>query len=289
MDFFEYASFAEMFSSTYWLRYLIGGLCFAIVFIFEAIALFTIATKNGYKNKWMAFIPFFNTYYIGVCAQKNKFYNLNTKTIGLITAIVEAVLVFLWILFLIAESILNEYILEIEDTYWGIIVPSYQLNKDAVPTDLQWASWVYENLYTYFIRILNLVYLIFEVILLICFFQTYACRRYVLFTITSVFFPIMGILFFIVRNNKGVNYKEFMRAEQARQYQQYQQYRQQNYNPYNQNYNQNPYNQNPYNHNPYNPPQNGGSGADPFDGLGGNGDNSNSGNSQNDPFEDFDK
>ena len=284
MDFFEYASFADMFATTVWIQFLIGGLCFAIVFIFEAIGLFTIAKNNGYKNRWMAFVPFFNTYYIGVCAQKNKFYNMSAKTVGLVTAILEAVLVFLYIFSLIAGSLVKEYLMEVEDTYLGVTIFSYQLNAEAVPQNLQWAAWVYNYMDIYIIRILNIVYLIFEIILLICFFQTYACRRYVLFAITSVLFPIMGILFFIVRNNKGVNYKDFIRAEQARQYQQYQQYRQQNYN-------NNPYNQNPYNRNPYNnPPQNGGSGTDPFDEFGGSGNtDGNSNNPQNDPFEDFDK
>ena len=56
MDFFEYASFADLFATTPWIQFLIGGLCFAIVFIFEAIALFTIATNNGYKiSGWHSF------------------------------------------------------------------------------------------------------------------------------------------------------------------------------------------------------------------------------------------
>ena len=127
----------------------------------------------------------------------------------------------------------------------------------------------------YILRIVNLIFIILDMILLICFFQTYASRRYVLFAVTSILFPIMGILFFIVRNNKGVTYKDFVRAEQAKQYEQYQQYRQQNYNnPYNQNNNQNPYNRN----------NNSQSGSDPFDGLGGT-----DGNSGGDPFDDFDK
>lgn len=115
--------------------------------------------------------------------------------------------------------------------------------------------------------------MILKTILLICFFQTYACRRYVLFAITSILFPVMGILFFIVRNNQAVNYKDFIRAEQARQYQQYQQFRQQDFN-------NNPYNQNPYSRNPYDNSQ-GKDGSDPFDGLGNNTDS--------DPFDDFDK
>ena len=284
MDFFEYASFVgEFVPSKLWVQLLIGGLCFAIVFIFEAIALYTIATKNGYKNKWMAFVPFCNTYYIGVCAQKNKFYNVSAKTIGLTAAIFEAVLVALYIFSLIAGSLIQDYLVEVEDMYLGVTISIYKVNAEAVPDSLQWAVWVYNYLDKYIIRIINLVYLVVETILLICFFQTYACRRYVIFSITSVLFPIMGILFFIVRNNKAINYKDFMMAEQARQYRQYQEYRQQNYNnPYNQNYNQNPYNRNQYN----NPPQNGGSGADPFDEFNGDG---GSGNNSSDPFDDFDK
>ena len=288
MDFFEYASIAAMFSHTGWVQYLIGGLCFAIVFIFEAIALYTIATRNGYKNKWMAFVPFLNTYYIGVCSQKNKFYNISTKTIGLIAAIFEFVIVALYIFDEITFNVLmkNGYLYtDVETTYLGAI-ETYAVSSD-LPQNMQWAAWVFNYLNNYIIRILNILYLIVEIILLICFFQTYSCRRYVIFAITSVIFPIMGILFFIVRNNKGVNYKEYMRAEQARQYQQYQQYRQQNYNnPYNQNYGQNPYNRDSYS----NPPS-GGSGADPFDEYGGNGNaggNSN-GAPRSDPFEDSDQ
>ena len=288
MDFFRYASYAELFGATNWLGYIIGGLCFAIVFIFEAVALFIIANRNGYKNKWMAFIPFFNTYYIGVCAQKNGFYKINAKTIGLIAAILEAVLVSLYIFSLISGILIDKYVIyTVKD---ADIIATYKMNLTETlyntPSNLHWAVYVYYYMSMFALNIMSIVYTVARVILLICFFQTYACRRYVLFSITSVLFPIMGILFFIVRNNKAMNYREFVRAEQERQYQQYQQYRQQNYNnnPYNQNYNQNPYNRNPYN----NPPQNGGGGADPFDEFGGSGNNSNN-TPPNDPFDDFDK
>ncbi len=288
MDFFRYVFNAKTFTNSDWMPYLIGGLCFALVFVFQAVALYTIAGREGYKNKWMAFIPFFNTYYIGVCAQKNKFYNVSAKTIGLAAAIVEAVLVALYIFILIAENLLKSgnYLVTEVEVYFGASFETYVVS-DNVPDNLKWAAWVYNYMDTYIVGILRLVFFVLEIILLICFFQTYACRRYVIFSITSVLFPIMGILFFIVRNNKGINYRDFIRAEQARQYQQYQQYRQQNYNnPYNQNYNQNPYNRNPYNNN-----TNSGSGSDPFDGFGGNANgNGNSGNTpQDDPFNDFDK
>ena len=59
----------------------------------------------------MAFIPFFNTYYIGVCAQKNKCFNaISAKTVGIITAVFEFVLVAAYIVYHVAYSLVDEYL-----------------------------------------------------------------------------------------------------------------------------------------------------------------------------------
>ena len=81
MDFFQFASYAEMFitlsinednqvDNRLWICLLVGGLCFLIVYVFQVFGLLTIAKREGFKNKWMAFVPFLNVYYIGVCAEK---------------------------------------------------------------------------------------------------------------------------------------------------------------------------------------------------------------------------
>lgn len=285
MDFFRYLPITEQFSllDYYWVQYIVGALFFLVVYVFETIGLYTIASRNGYKNKWMAFIPFLNTYYIGVCAQKNKFYRVSAKTLGLIVAVIEFLIVALYVFKEVAFNILRikGYIQTEVETIYMFNVENYVLSNDT-PANLQWATWLYSDISTFIFSILDMIYFVPKLLLLICFFQTYASRRYILFAIFSALFPIMGILIFVVRKNKAVNYRDFMRAEQARQYQQYQQYRQQNYN--------NPYNQNPYNGNPYNNPRpNGGSGSDPFDGFGGNANDGNRNTPPSDPFEDFDK
>ena len=284
MTFFQYASFAHEFTDTLWQWLLVGGLCFATVFVFQAIALFIIAKREGYKNKWMAFVPFFNTYYISVCAQKNRFYNIDTRKLGIATAVFELACCALYILFLVAEHV----IMNSGEPYteWeGLIF----FRPEAVSANFKWAAWIYDYMYDFIIIPFNIVYSLLLISILICFFQTYACRRYVIFTITSIIFPIQGILFFVVSNNKGVNYKEFMRREQARQYQAYQQYYQQN--PYN----RNPYERNPYDSNPYNtPPSNNGNSQssaheDPFSDFNNSGSGGNSGSSSGgDPFDGFD-
>lgn len=291
MDFFEYASLVQAFSSndSWWVSYLVGGLCYAIVFIFSAVALYTIARREGYKHRWMAFIPFFNTYYIGVCGQKNKCLNLDAKKVSLVTAILEFLLVIGFCVLYIGNALLASggYLrLEYEDTAYGVITSYY--TPVNVPANLAWAEWCFNYLDTCVLWWLQLVYLFLEVMVLSCFFQTFAARRYFIFTLTSILFPIQGILFFVLRNNAGMNYREYMRREQERQYRMYRQYNRQNQNPYNNSYNpyDNPYNQNPYSHGGSggSSPQGGSSSADdPFSEFGSGSDGS--GNSGSDPFD----
>lgn len=253
MDFFEYASLASSFivEEKRWVGYIVGALCFAIIFVFQAVALYTISGREGYKNRWFAFVPFLNTYYIGVCAQKNRcFKTVDTKLIALIAAIVESLLFVGCVINEVGCSLAMPFaeVVETNEIY-GITVTIKEVK--TIPENLAWAGWCYNYLYDYVLRWVELVYLFIEVMVLVAFFQTFAARRYLLFTITSVLFPIQGILFFIVRNNQGMNYRDFLRAEQERQYKMYSQYRQQySQNPYERNYNQNPYSQNPYSKDP---------------------------------------
>ncbi|MBD5584672.1 MAG: hypothetical protein HDQ88_06285 [Clostridia bacterium] len=293
MDFFEYASLAQMFvnTDTWYVPFIVGGLCFLAVFIFQAVGLFIIAGREGYKNRWMAFIPFLNTYYIGVCGQKNRvFKGVDTKILALSACIIEFLLVVGYIVYFVAwiELINAGCVYEVLDDAYGFI-SEYVLKN--VPISLAWAGWCFEYLNKYILSIVELIYLALEIFVLSAFFQTYAARRYMLFTITSVFFPIQGILIFILRNNRGMGYGEYMRREQERQYRMYQQYRQQ------QGFDNNPYNQNPYSSNPYDTDyganrdnganRSAGSYNDPFSEFGSNdnGGSNNSNGNNSDPFD----
>ena len=293
MDFFEYANIAHNFlnTDTWYIKYIVGGLCFLIVFVFQAVGLFIISGREGYKHRWMAFVPFFNTYYIGVCGQKNRtFKSVDTKIFALVAAILEAVLVVGYVINEVAWMYLKAYNLityePVTNGYglsWAVETLDYSALRTYYP-ELIWAGWCFEILDKWILSTLELAFLVMQVFTLSAFFQTFAARRYMLFTITSILFPIQGILIFILRNNSGMNYREYIRKEQERQYRMYQQYRQQ------QHFDQNPYNQNPYSRNPYEDygnsnanygnnnsnPSSGGAADDPFSEFGGN---------DNDPFE----
>lgn len=284
MEFIDFISIAETFTDKFWLQFLIGGLCFLIVFVFQAVALYTIAKREGYGKRWMAFVPILSTYYIGVCAQKNKIYKVDTRKFATVTAIVEGVAILGYLMYFIARSLVSEYI--VYDYFYPENYPEMQIlmGWDIVgnPSNLNWAKWIALYAYDYILVFFQLAYIILLVFLLTAFYKTYATRRNFMFTVFSVIFPIKGVLFYAVRNNKSVCYEDYVRAEQERQYRMRQQYYSQfnNQNPYNYGYhNQNngPYD-NPYaNTNGYNKAnQNGNQGNygkaskpdDPFDEFG---------------------
>ena len=173
MIFFTFKDFAATFSDLLWVQLLVGGLCYALVFVFQGVALYTIASREGYGRKWMAFVPFFNTYYIGVCAQKNKFYKVDAIKLSLATAIFEVVLCALYIFNIVACTLMLPY----EHQYIAEEVLGYQIygyEVSGYPDSLNWAAWVYSNMEYYILSTLDLVFMIIQICVFICFFQTYA-------------------------------------------------------------------------------------------------------------------
>ncbi|MCD8295924.1 MAG: hypothetical protein LUE27_11895 [Clostridia bacterium] len=295
MDFFQYANIVDAYATfeTRWLTYLVGGLCYAVVYVFLVVALYIIAKREGYKNKWMIFIPILNTFYIGVCSTKNKLFGtIDARIVSAICAALELLLVVANILYYVSfESLISGgYLGETlyEDYYYG----SYYVYTlvSPVPDSMAWMSWCYFDMSNYVTWWLDILYMVLQLSTLILFFKTYAARRYLLFSITGVLFPIQGILAYTVKGNKGYNYNQFMKKQQELQYQAYQQQMRQNPN-YTQNTG-NPYSSNPYD-NPYSQkPGATGSGPDddPFGGAGaqgGSGKKSGGSNDDDDPFAEF--
>ena len=301
MEFFDFANLGEtifllfgndVYKQFMWAYLLIGGVCFAVVYAFQAIGLYRIASREGYDKKWMAFVPILNTYYIGVVADKNKVYKFKAKHIAIVAAVLELAYVVLATVYYIAQFLIfdgNFAVPEYEmGYYFGAEMMTFTgYSLEALPHSLEWAGWVFAYFEEAFLSWLGLLNLVANVLLMIAFFQTYACKHYVLFAIFAIIFPIKGILIFAVRNNSGKNYMQYVKEKQQRQYQQYQEYMRQ-HGGYN--------NFNPNGPNPYGGSYYGGNSApqDPFDGMGANNDNSNgengnssSGNSSGDPFEDF--
>lgn len=290
MDFFQFASYAEMFvtmsmdennnvPNRLWICLLVGGLCFLIVYVFQAFGLLTIAKREKIKNSWMAFVPFLNVYYIGVCAQKNKVYGMKTQHFAVIVAALEALLVAGYIIYYVSAFAVWDYIRW--DPYYagndtGTILYYYPGAVEGLPAGMEWMGWSFMHLGT-ILSWVELVFIVVKLLLLTSFFRTYAARQYIWFSIAGALLPLTGILIYVVRNNKGMNYMDYIRKVRERNYRMYQQ-------QYG-----NPYNQNPYSggygggYNGQNGTQggSGGSAPDPFDGEYGASGGSNSGSGAN--------
>ena len=147
MDFFQYASLAdnlaEVFGATspLWVSLTVGGLCFLIIYIFQAVGLYTIASREKLNNKWMAFIPFFSTYYIGKCGDKNRFFNIDTKKIAIAVAVLEFVLLCIFVFSFVANYMLDDYLVSHQDGsgYWTTTVWSLPDNFLSYHPELYWA------------------------------------------------------------------------------------------------------------------------------------------------------
>ncbi|MDE6691334.1 MAG: hypothetical protein K2K04_05125, partial [Clostridia bacterium] len=251
---------------------------------------YTIATREGFKNKWMALLPFFNTYYIGVVSDKNKVFKVKAKYISLAAALVEAVYCGLAILYYVAVRLIfsGGYAEPVYETmiYGTQIEMLAGYNLDLLPANLSWAGWVFANMQDYIVYWVQLAYLILKVFILVSFFRTYASPRYLLFSIFSALLPIGGVFMFAVRNNRGKSYVEYIREQQQRQYRMYQEYMRnhgangQGGTDYGANYGSD--------NNPYAQPRPSAPPEDPFGGLGSSDGGQKSGGGRSaDPFDDF--
>lgn len=254
----------------------LGAVFFVVMHVLTAIALFSIAKREGYKNKWMAFVPFLSTYYIGVCAQKNGVYKAKTQTISLIATIFEVLSFVACTLSYVASYIMivDGYVHLEERTVsmlgYDVGVMEYVLNPNVyLPQNMTWLYLIFEYGDLYVTIWLEAVYVVTSILVLISFYKTYVPKNYFLYVLISVFFPVQGLLMFLLRKNKAQNYAEFVAEKQAARYRFYQQYYNNPYaNPYqtSQNADKNPYaNGNPFDEYGTEQPQNNDEPADPFD------------------------
>ena len=295
MDFFDLRFYIDFFISydvepfkKLWMSFVIAGCIYLVFFVLEGIALWTIAGREGYRHRWMAFVPVLNSYYIGVVSDKNKFYNrIPARSVSLALAIVELLLVAGYVLYYVVTGIVlagGLYDTQAQQmTIMGQTQTFYVITGSSSAISGMWLGWIFDYLDTAVLSWVKLIYILLHVVTIITFFQTYACRRYVMMSLFSVFLPVKPILMFAVRGNRGMNYHDFVRGEQRRRYEMYQQY---NYHSGDGRGGYNPYNGRPTpppSDDPYSGTGGGSSSGDPFEGFG-----SSSGGSSQDPGDPFD-
>ena len=179
---------------------------YLILLVFGGIGLNKLAKKQGLKQRWMAFLPFFNTYYAGKLAGETQFFGQKMKRVGLYAAILEflyvALEIFLHIISIVA--CFPQYLtLEIDEKTGALSgVPNDSLPAWITPTNN------YGSLVAY---LLWFFVIVFFCVLYVAFFRKYYARGPILLAFLSTIFPFRGITIFAVRNNAPVDYNDYIR------------------------------------------------------------------------------
>lgn len=244
---------------------------YLICHLFGGFGLYTMAKKANISGRWMAFVPFLNTYLSGKLAGEFTVFGKKMKRGGLYTMLVEILLVALYIFVLVVEFQRLDPAFMVEK--FDASGSWYEFDISLVPLAARGVVQAADIL-SYIAYGLEFVLLFFMCILYNAFFKKYYARSPFLMTFLCAVLPLRGYVLFAVRNNAPIDYTAYMRRrmEEAA--------RRQGYNPYG-----------PANGNPYGPPHNGGgsytppSGGpdEPFSDFG----SSNGSNDENKPFSDF--
>lgn len=261
-----------------------GGL-YLIGLLLGGFGLYAIAKRAGIKHGFLGFLPFGNTYLAGKIAGEASFFGQKMKRAGLYAMLLEIVysafeIMFIVINFLLIRPEYYHLVPDGDNSYWT-------LNPSAIPANLQWmyTASSYANLVA---TLLWFLVIVFFCVVFFAFFRKYYARSPFLMVFLCVVLPFRGFAIFAVRNNKPVDYNEYLRRR-AEEYA-----RNNPYGPYGGGYG--PYGGNGGENG------NGGNAPDPFSDFGssehGDGENGNNGNNGNngsngdapppdDPFSDF--
>ena len=192
----------------------VAGGAYLICLILGGLALFVMAERAGHKHSWLGFIPFANTYYAAKVAGETNFFGKKMKRAGLYAMLAEIVYVALQVCSLVSSIVISNPSYYETNSSEGS--SSLILNLQSVPAGFRWMV----SGYTWFSSlalIANLIMLVLFCAVYMGLYRKYSPRRSFALTVVSVLFPIRAFVLFAVRNNRPVDYGEYMqeRLEQA--------------------------------------------------------------------------
>jgi hypothetical protein len=189
---------------------------YLVIYAFRAVGLFTLARRAGIGHAWFGFVPLLNSYLVGELAGTSSFASMKIKRIGLWYCLSEGVACIAYVLSDIA--VLSLYG---SGATYNAEVGSWV----SVAEDLAWAQTM-DGVMSYILLVLQLVYIFFFVLAVMGFFRKYAARNAGIFSVASIFVPIVySILVFVVRNNAPIDYEQYVRDRRDAYYRQSAAYR----------------------------------------------------------------
>ena len=234
----------------------IAFLIWGALFVLQGVGLSVMAKNRGVKNRYLAFIPFANLWYLGKLAGDCEIFGRRMKNPGVYAMIAQIATTALCVAIAICEGLLF--------TVYASNLTIDSTTGMMVWTNLTGTAKAMENFYSNWgdllCSIVGLVYEILIFLIMISLLKKYYAKNYMMLAFVQLFVPLARyIIIFVVRKNKAVDYNEYMRSRYEEFARRQQAYRGNPYGPYGGPYGR-PYgnpNANPYGNpqNPYGNPQ----------------------------------
>lgn len=175
------------------------------LFILQGVGLYKMAKNVGLRNKWLAFVPFGDLFFMGKLSGSSEIFGRKMKRPGLYAMLASIGSSVFCIAAAVAEALLftkyGSFIVENEQGYQWVNLSGFGL-------------YVY-NFYRFsdfFIGIFELVYIILLLILLMGLYKRYYAKGYLLLSWLGLFLPVSRyIVVFVLRKNKNRPYEEYLR------------------------------------------------------------------------------
>lgn len=226
------------------------GVCL-VVFVLQGIGLYTMAKKRNLSKKWLAFIPFVSTYYIGKLAGEGQMFGKKVSRLNVYTLLSQIVVALLCFARIAAEVYLYTQCLD------HLQYDQNNIAYWAGLTGMELKILRFYEISSYLLMVLGLIYEILLTMLLLGLYRQYSPKNYNFLGVLTFLYPVSsGAILFALRKRKAVDFDAYMRARREaymRQQQQYQNMYGTPYNPYGTPYGQR---QNPYNPYGQSAPQN---------------------------------
>ena len=242
-----FSAFSKDYGLIFTCAIVFGLVSWLALFVLQGVGLFVMGKRREMKNKWLAFVPFVNIYYMGKLAGECGFFGHKMKNAGLYAMIAQMLGTLFTCTYILAECYL----------YLKHGAPQYGADAMSTPywTGLTGFSLALSKFYDYGGFILSILSLVTQLLLLVVIlglYKKYQPRNYMVFSMLSVFIPLSRfIIVFAFRNRPAINYEDYVRAQREEYIRRRQQY---GYgNPYG-----NPYGQGGYagpQNGPYQPPK----------------------------------
>lgn len=173
----------------------IGALIFAgiialVFYIFQAIGLYNMSKRRGYKNAWLAFVPFVNAYVLGGIADNVNYCcgkRSNFRVILLIVQIVYGIAATIAVIMMMDKFAQFLFLAQIGD-------------------DSEIMHYVMQMMASsLLLSLFSIVLIVVQSIVLYKIYQDYAGRNAVIFLVLSILFGIAPFFLFGLRNQPAVS------------------------------------------------------------------------------------